>query len=244
MLFHFLKCDNQTILKEKNNTLNCQSLENIFNSLEKSNLSGRKPLYNFSYNNQTFVLRKFYHGGVFRNLFKDKFFEKKVRAFEEFKVLQFLTQKKLPVVKPLFAMKSNNFPYSQCLATKFLENSNDLVNFDSFSNKLIEKIFKQIELFFDAGLIHSDLNIKNILIKNNEIYLIDFDKAKIANSSLPVKKRIQIYKRLFRSFDKTGKLKVFDNFSFENLPTHIEKAYKSYLKTAFIRSLLWIFNKK
>jgi len=244
MLFHFLKCNEQTIITDKNSNLNCDNLEKIFNSLEKSSLSGRKPLYKFSYNGDTFVLRKFYHGGIFRNIFKDKFFGKNVRAFEEYKILLFLNEKKLPVPFPLFASKSNGFIYSQCLTTKLVESSQDLVALNKLPHSLLNKIFLQVENFFNAGLIHPDLNIKNVLVQNDKVYLIDFDKAKIVNSPLPVKKRVKILKRFFRSFDKTGKINAFKNFSFDNLPKHIEKAYKSYMKTATIRSLLWIFNKK
>jgi len=107
-------------------------------------------------------------------------------------------------------------------------------------------MFLELEKFFDFGLFHPDLNIKNILVKTDEekIFLLDFDKAVLQKNSLSVENRTKIYKRLFRSFDKMGKINTLKTFSFTNLPDYIEKSYLAYLKTANLHSFLWIFNKK
>lgn len=246
MSFHYLKCNNYTVLAETSNHLTCSEFSKILENLEVSKLKGRKQLYLFNYFNETFVLRNFHHGGVLQNIFKYKFWEKNVRSFNEFKLTVELFKKNLPVLKPLFAFKSNGNFYTQSISTKLLTNSKDLYLIENIDKLLIEKMFKTIEKFFDFGLIHPDLNIKNILYctENNKLYLIDFDKAKLQKNPLTEKLRSNIYKRLFRSFDKMGKISVFDNFSFENLPEYIEISYKDYLKISKFRSLLWIFNKK
>lgn len=246
MLFHCLKCENYWILTRKESPLDCSSVEKIQNSLEKSNLIGRQPLHFFTFNGKKYVLRNFYHGGVLGNVFKYSFWEKNVRSFREFQILCQLHEFGLPVVNPLFALKTNGLFYNQSISTEYIENTEDFNCITEFSKTILDNLFMIIDKFFDHGLFHPDLNIKNILFEKGteKIYLLDLDKAKLFKKGLSEKKRVYIYKRLFRSFDKMGKINIFLDYSFDNVPKSVEKAYKSYLKISKVRSLLWIFNKK
>lgn len=55
----------------------------------------------------------------------------------------------------------------------------------------------------EAGVWHADLQVRNFLVANDRIVLLDFDKARIAHS-LSATARTRNLLRLRRSFDKNG----------------------------------------
>ncbi|BBB32181.1 3-deoxy-D-manno-octulosonic acid kinase [Thermotomaculum hydrothermale] len=241
--YYHIKCKNITLAVNPKVKINCGDLRFIFSSLKDSPLKGRKNLKEFSFLMKNYVLREYHHGGILRNVLKNKYWSKNPRAFREILILLKLNEKGINVPEPLFAGKTQDFFYTQFIATEKIENARDLSEVD-LNNKVVEGVFKSMEKLFDTGLYHPDMNIKNILLKEGEVYFIDFDKAFFYAKSLPEEKRYKIYKRLFRSFHKMGKLQFFLEYKFENTPPYIQKAFKDYLKVSSIRSFLWIFNKK
>jgi len=113
----FIDCENYSFLVSDNAKLSCSDIETIKKSLKSSNLIGRKPLFSFNFNNKDFVLRNYYHGGIFRNLLKDKFWDKESRCFQEFKILYTLQKNNFPVLEPFFAIKTNG--KTHLIFTKF-----------------------------------------------------------------------------------------------------------------------------
>ncbi len=241
--YYHLKCKDTLFAINPNVKLNCGDLRFIFSNLKKSPLRGRKNLKEFEYLMKNYVFREYWHGGVLRNALKNKFFEKNPRAFREMLVILKLKEKGINVPEPLFAGKTGEKFYTQFIATEKIENAKDLSEIE-LTEKTAETVFENIEKLFDTGLYHPDMNVKNILLKGDKVYFIDFDKCFFYSESLPDEKRYKIYKRLFRSFHKTGKLQFFLHYKFENKPDYIKKAFKDYLKVSAIRSFLWIFNKK
>ena len=75
-----------------------------------------------------------------------------------------------------------------------------------------------LKSFFDNNVLHTDLNIRNILLFENEVYLIDFDKCFIKSIDFTCKQKM--IDRLQRSFKKE-KLKndkvYFSEYGFEIL---------------------------
>ena len=79
-------------------------------------------------------------------------------------------------------------------------------------------MLKTIKKFFDNNILHTDLNIRNILLnEDSSVYIIDFDKCFIK----PMKKedKEKIVNRLLRSFikEKTKKSAYFEEEKFELL---------------------------
>lgn len=243
MSYYHLKCKNYLFAVNPNYKLNCSDFKFIFKNLKETSLKGRKSLKEFYFFSKNYLFREYWHGGVLRNVLKNRYWEKKPRAFSELNVLLTLKKKGFNVPEPLFAGKSQGHFYSQFLAVEYLENARDLAEIE-LKTETVEQVLAESEKLFDGGLFHPDFNIKNILVKNDEIYFIDFDKAVIFPRKLTEGERYKIYKRMFRSFHKTGKIEIFLEFDFKKFPPYIKKAFDDYVKISSFRSFLWIFNKK
>lgn len=79
-----------------------------------------------------------------------------------------------------------------------------------------------IKFMHDRGVYHADLQVRNILIGDGTIYLIDFDKARIYEKLSPLK-RAQNLSRLRRSMHKNGIQDTLfkalcDGYGRQNLP--------------------------
>ncbi len=243
MSYYHLKCKGFLFAINPDYKLNCSDFRFIFKNLKDSSLKGRKTLKEFRFFSKNYLLREYWHGGVLRNVFKNKYWEKKSRAFAELNLMLALRKKGFKVPEPLFAGKSGGNLYSQFIAIEKIENAKDLQEVE-LDGEIVEKVIAESEKLFDGGLYHPDFNIKNILLKDGEIYFIDFDKAVIFPRALNQSERYKIYRRMFRSFHKTGKIGVFSGFDFDKFPSYVKKAYDDYVKISSFRSFLWIFNKK
>jgi 3-deoxy-D-manno-octulosonic acid kinase len=83
--------------------------------------------------------------------------------------------------------------YAQTLA--------DLVGSKRFEVSLWRAVGSTIRLFHDQGVVHADLNARNILVTpENRVYLIDFDRARIRTADTRAFRAN--LKRLRRSLDK------------------------------------------
>ncbi|HKP75455.1 MAG TPA: lipopolysaccharide kinase InaA family protein, partial [Longimicrobiaceae bacterium] len=61
---------------------------------------------------------------------------------------------------------------------------------------------RQIALMHAAGVAHPDLNLRNLLVAGDEVYLLDFDKAAGSADPVPTARRARDLRRLARSARK------------------------------------------
>ncbi len=133
------------------------------------------------------VLRHYLRGGWVARISRDRYLYtglQRARPVAEFHLLASLYEEGLPVPRPLAAqcVREGLF-YRGDLLTRRLPNVIPLADLPPA---------RQVDLalwlatgacmrrFHDHGLVHADLNARNILIDNeNQVYLIDFDRAKI-----------------------------------------------------------------
>jgi 3-deoxy-D-manno-octulosonic acid kinase len=243
----FLNCKQFRVFPAPGQSIQCDEIVRFLKESTTSKLTGRKPLLEGSFQGKDCLVRWFYHGGVLRNVLKGRYVGSSSRAVEELKLLTVLKEMGLPVVTPLFALTEGRaIGYRQAIATERLDNAQDLAILESISEHLLASLIELLERFFDAGLYHPDLNIKNILLvpDSEELFLLDFDRAVLLNGSLAPVERKRIYERLFRSFDKSGRLNVWDEFSFEAVPDYVGEAMGQYRKIRRIRAFFWKLNRK
>lgn len=131
------------------------------------------------------ALRHYRRGGLFGKLVKDHYIFtgwEKTRSYQEFQLLNTLIETGVNVPKPIAAKAvKRTFCYQADLLSQKVPNARDLVAIlqeKSLSKEIYQKIGNEIRKMHAAQVNHTDLNIHNILIDDNDkVWIIDFDKC-------------------------------------------------------------------
>ncbi|MCP3699899.1 MAG: 3-deoxy-D-manno-octulosonic acid kinase [Aliivibrio sp.] len=131
------------------------------------------------------ALRHYRRGGLFGKLIKDHYIFtgwEQTRSYQEFQLLQTLIKAGVNVPKPIAAKAvKRTFCYQADLLSEKIPNAQDLVSIlqeKALSKEIYQKIGNEIRKMHAAQVNHTDLNIHNILIDNNDkVWIIDFDKC-------------------------------------------------------------------
>ena len=155
------------------------------------------------------VLRHYLRGGWAAGFSRDRYvftgFDRS-RPLMELKMLVKLQQLELPVPRPLAAhCERSGLFYRGSLLTRRIPDVTPLADRlidETFATELWRETGKCIRKFHDQGVIHSDLNCRNILVHSSgAIYLIDFDRARVRQGArMAFKANLS---RLHRSLEKT-----------------------------------------
>lgn len=146
---------------------------------------GRGTTWFVSHQEQQWVLRHYYRGGLIGKFNKDSYWfsgQKNTRAAREFSLLLTLEQLGLPAPQPVaYRVKRQGLFYRADLLSTRIQDAQDLVAI--LSNKPLDEalwanIGATIRRFHDHGIYHHDLNAHNILLaQGHEVSLIDFDRG-------------------------------------------------------------------
>ncbi|TGA73316.1 3-deoxy-D-manno-octulosonic acid kinase [Aliivibrio fischeri] len=131
------------------------------------------------------ALRHYRRGGLFGKIIKDHYIFtgwEKSRSYQEFQLLKTLEEAGVNVPKPIAARTiKRNFCYQADLLSEKIPNAQDLVSIlqeKPLSKEMYQKIGNEIRKMHAAQVNHTDLNIHNILIDDNDkVWIIDFDKC-------------------------------------------------------------------
>lgn len=146
---------------------------------------GRNAAWFIHHDGVDMVLRHYYRGGLIGRVNKDLFLRQPVeksRAMAEFSLLLWMYEQDLPVPRPVAARFSpvgifyradiltQTIPASETLADRLLHAPLDENTWHS--------VGEAVAKIHNAGVLHSDLNCRNILIdQTSKIWIIDFDKC-------------------------------------------------------------------
>lgn len=131
------------------------------------------------------ALRHYRRGGLFGKLVADSYWFtswEKTRSYQEFMLLNKLRAAGVNVPRPIAArVQKHGLIYKADLLSEKIANARDLVSIlqeSPISAELYQKIGREIRKMHDAQVNHTDLNIHNILIDDQEnVWIIDFDKC-------------------------------------------------------------------
>ncbi len=182
--------------------------EKILSNSEVETRGGRGKTILYSLYSRDLVLRHYKRGGLYGKLVEDKFFkfEKYAhRATAELNLLKEMQDQGMKVPSGIIAREIDHGAYiTQDIVVERLNGYVDLseiVAKRDLKAKEFSAIGKAIYKMFDCNIMHTDLNIRNILINDHsDVYLIDFDKC--YRKDLSVADKNSILSRLFRSFKK------------------------------------------
>lgn len=147
--------------------------------------AGRGMAYFLDGGESEWVLRHFRRGGLVGRLVHDRYLFTgldRSRPFREARLLAQLTEMGLPVPRPVAARADVTLPFyrgdliservpGSPLSRRLAEGRADA--------HLFESVGRLIRRFHDRGVFHADLNAHNILISEEAIHLIDFDRGRL-----------------------------------------------------------------
>ncbi len=232
--------------------------------IERSSYGGRGLSEVLVFAGGRALLRRYWHGGIFRGLTRDYILQR--RVLHEMWVTEAIRKRggKVPLIlgaifRPLL------WPfYRATLILREIEEALDLAAYlrsgsaarrtTTEKREVLDRCARQVRLLHDVDIIHGDLHIKNILVQpkqNPQVYLLDFDKARI-RQPLSTKARVNNLLRLKRSVDKlrfqhTTWLRQTDELRFlyayggqdQDFLNTFWPAYRRYRRFLPLRRLWW-----
>jgi 3-deoxy-D-manno-octulosonic acid kinase len=156
----------------------------------------------------TAVLKHYRRGGLMAKVNQASYWFngwQNTRALREWRLLAQMFDAGLPVPKPWFAIAQRRGRWYRCaIVSGFLESSRSLWSLPPaqlLDASLWQNVGALVRQFCDAGIMHPDLNLGNILLDARQgLSMIDFDRARhVEGLSLPAQKMQQ---RLLRSYQR------------------------------------------
>lgn len=180
---------------------------------EASPFYGRERLLFFHLENgETALVRAYRHGGMLRHLTGELFFTWPPRPFKELFLTEEARRRGVPTLEIFAAWVERSWGpfYRGWLFTRELKDAKDLWSalqgksdggWDR--NLLLKAVAQAIRQMHRQGIYHRDLNLKNILVKQEgggtRSYVIDFDKARLFPGEVPSGMARKNLNRLLRS---------------------------------------------
>jgi 3-deoxy-D-manno-octulosonic acid kinase len=178
-----------------------------------SRFTGRQSLRTVSLRNgENALIRTYHHGGLLRWITGKTFFSWPPRPFRELAITEDLRRRGVPTVEVYGACIEGTFGpfYRGWLITRELKDSYDLWTAlqKGFvgkwtADKVLRSVASSLRYLHHQGVYHSDLNLKNILVRAEPVgvkgYIIDFDKAVLFPGGLPRRLAEKNLRRLLRS---------------------------------------------
>jgi len=155
---------------------------------------------------QDLVLRQYRRGGLIARLSESRYFFTgfdRSRSFREFELLRRLERLGLPVPRAVGACcQRAGMTYQAWLLMERLPDCSTLLKTTRSTDPVLwHEVGQTIRRFHDAGLDHVDLNWNNILVSDNAIYLIDFDRCRLRTPTQGAFRKSNL-ERLHRSLTK------------------------------------------
>ncbi len=224
--------------------------------------TGRKPLLSVPLpGGQRMILRRFWHGGLLR-AFTRGLYLFGARAFQELLLTEEIRSCGVSTVQPIGAIHRRVLKifYHPYLLSLEIPGSMDLAQYfrtlgpKPAPGELVEKrkalrsaglLLRQ---FHQAGFFHKDLQLKNILIAGDRLFLIDFDRSyrkqvlsvreKMKNI-LRLNRSVEKWKRAGLSVTKTDRWRFFSAYAGDD--QEIVGALRKAMRTYSIRCLFYRF---
>lgn len=132
------------------------------------------------------VLRHYRRGGLVASLMGDRYLWKggdNTRPFMEFRLLGEIARLGLPGPAAVAARYvRHGLSYSADLITRRIDKAQTLAEClaaGRLDGELAEEVGALVARFHRAGIWHADLNAHNVLVTQDQLYLIDFDRGRL-----------------------------------------------------------------
>ena len=147
---------------------------------------GRAAALFLHYAGQDLVLRHYHRGGLLGGLWQDRYVWtgwQRTRAYREWQLLWALHNQGLPVPEPLAArVQRHGFFYRADLITRRIPEAQSLLDAaqqGAIDLKTWQRVGACLAEFHRSGAWHADLNARNILLTESQVYVIDWDRGRL-----------------------------------------------------------------
>ena len=200
-------------------------LNQVDNS-QKISTGGRGQAWFVQFAGLSLVYRCYLRGGLLAKLIKQTYFGFAVessRSFKEYRLLQWMSEKGLPVPQAVAASMCRwPFALSPLYRAHILisripnvKTLNELLLEFNQSDEVWVSIGQCLRHFHNLNIYHADLNAHNILLNNQgAVYLIDFDKGEVRENKNNVFWKQENIERLKRSLLK--QLNIHESYFFND----------------------------
>lgn len=152
------------------------------------------------------AVRTFRRGGAVRHLNRGRYFLGH-RAFAELRAAEAARRGGVRTPLPLAATERGaGLGYTAHFATLWIAGARDLAALlaagDAAAAVVLGEAGRQVGRMHLAGVAHPDLNLRNLLVRGAEVYLLDFDRARVYPGPVPGCQRERDLLRLARSARK------------------------------------------
>ena len=152
------------------------------------------------------AVRTFRRGGAMRHLNRGRYFLGH-RAFAELRAAEAARRGGVRTPLPLAAAERGaGLGYTAHFATLWIPDALDLAGRldedDADATGVLAEAGRQVGRMHLAGVAHPDLNLRNLLVRGGEVYLLDFDRARVYPGPVPGCQRERDLLRLARSARK------------------------------------------
>lgn len=195
--------------------------------------AGRSGVWTFDYPGGAGVIRQYHRGGVMGDLGIHVYLGN--RPLAEFTVHREAESRGVPVPSLLGVMwEQQGAAYRGALATERLK-GDDLLDYLRYRNaprkNLLESCGNVIRQMHDCGLWHADLQVKNLFVSPERVYLLDLDKASFRTRLRKVE-RYRNLLRLRRSFEKRELpmeyfQRILDGYGGGRFPLWLDALYRA-----------------
>jgi 3-deoxy-D-manno-octulosonic acid kinase len=132
------------------------------------------------------VLRHYRRGGFVARISRDRYFwtgADATRSFREWRLLAELHRRGLPVPPPIAAryVRAGVFYQADLITARLMDarTLSALIRERPLAAERWRQIGRTIARFHAEGVHHTDLNANNVMLTDDDVYLIDFDRGRI-----------------------------------------------------------------
>lgn len=158
------------------------------------------------------LIRSYRRGGALRHLNRSRYFVGH-RAHAELRATEAARAAGVRVPEVLAAVeRRGTLGYTAALATRWIEGARELAGWlegrsTEARTVALEAVGRGMGDMHRGGVAHPDLNLRNVLVVDGasgapEVYLIDFDRARVYPAAVPRARRARDLRRLARSARK------------------------------------------
>jgi 3-deoxy-D-manno-octulosonic acid kinase len=160
------------------------------------------------------IVRAYRRGGFVRHFLRDLYWDRPPRPLAEVVATETARQRGVPTIEVLGACVRwvNHILYRGFFISREAEGFHNLWEWLQMRptgptrSSTLTAVARAIVTMHDAGIVHADLNLTNILVHprhpSPHVLLLDFDRARVLSRPVPRSQRERTLRRLQRSFQK------------------------------------------